>query len=217
MFPLVGGEPMVRWKELNRILPALGQMGIHTLLVTSGVLPVPKEWMNIPRLRIAISVDGLPEHHDVQRKPATYERILRNTEGCTLNIHWTITQPMLIRAGYLEEYLAFWSHRKEVNRIWASIYSPQVGERSPEMLTRHNREDLVAQLLALRQRYPKFLLNESIAKAFLKPPETPSLCFFRGCRRATQRTLAPASSLVFLAARRIALSAVAPQVWACTA
>lgn len=175
---LVGGEPMVRWKELSRILPALADMGVHTLVVTSGVIPVPKEWMTIPRLRIAISVDGLPEHHDVRRKPATYDRILRNIEQCTINVHWTITRPMLSRAGYAEEYVSFWSRRDQVNRIWASVYSPQVGEHTPEMLTKQDREILAEQLPKLRQRYPKFLINEGMGHAFLHPPQTPAQCLF---------------------------------------
>src|SRR5579872_126679 len=54
--------------------------------------------MAIPRLRVAVSVDGLPEHHDVRRKPATYERILRNIEQCTVNIHWTITRRCCIKS-----------------------------------------------------------------------------------------------------------------------
>jgi sulfatase maturation enzyme AslB (radical SAM superfamily) len=131
---LVGGEPMVRHRELSRILPALSKMEIFTLLVTSGVIRVPREWMSLPRVRVAISVDGLPEHHDIRRKPATYERILKNIEGCEVNIHWVITRPMLQRAGYLEEYVKFWSEA-ETNRIWVSVYTPQIGEQSPETLT----------------------------------------------------------------------------------
>src|SRR5258708_14840057 len=60
---LVGGEPMIRHRELSRILPALAEFGVHTLLVTSGVIPISTEWMRIPRFRVAVSVDGLPEHH----------------------------------------------------------------------------------------------------------------------------------------------------------
>src|SRR5438067_13169167 len=75
---LVGGEPLMRWRELNEILPALSAMNVFTLVVTSGVIPIPMEWMDLPRVRVAVSVDGLPEHHDVRRKPATYERILKN-------------------------------------------------------------------------------------------------------------------------------------------
>src|SRR5713226_3785157 len=110
---LVGGEPLVRHRELSRILPQLSEMGVYTLIVTSAVIPIPMEWMKLPRVNIAISVDGLPEHHDVRRKPATYERILKNIEGCDVNIHWVITRPMLERAGYLEEYVNFWSGRAE--------------------------------------------------------------------------------------------------------
>jgi len=175
---LVGGEPMIRHRELNRILPALEQFGVHTLLVTSGVIPIPREWMSIPRFRVAVSVDGLPEHHNVRRKPATYDRILANIRACTVNIHWVITRPMLERSGYLEEYLSFWSRRPEVNRIWASTYSPQVGEHTPEMLRFEDRQELMSQLSSLAPHYPKFLFNERILQAFLAPPRNPQECLF---------------------------------------
>src|SRR6266704_1249596 len=123
-------------------------------------------------------VDGLPEHHDLRRKPATYERILRNIEGLSVNIHWTITRPMLCRPSYAEEYVSFWSARPEVNRIWVSIYTPQVGEDSAEMLTFGQRKALARDLPPLRQRYPKLLTNEGIAEAFLEPPRRPEECLF---------------------------------------
>src|SRR5208337_2637102 len=52
---LVGGEPMVRHRELSKILPALSEMEVFTMVVTSGVLPIPMEWMQLPRVRVAIS------------------------------------------------------------------------------------------------------------------------------------------------------------------
>jgi len=175
---LVGGEPMVRHRELSRILPALNEIGVFTLLVTSGVIRVPPEWMKIPRVRIAISVDGLPEHHNVRRKPATYERILKNIAGCDVNVHWTITRPMLARPGYLEEYVSFWSERPEVNCIWVSGYTPQVGERSAEMLRPEDRAMIATELPALTAHYPKLLFHQGIAGAFAHPPVNPSDCLF---------------------------------------
>ncbi|HEX4643922.1 MAG TPA: radical SAM protein [Candidatus Acidoferrales bacterium] len=175
---LVGGEPMVRHRELSRILPALAKMEVFSLVVTSGVLPVPAQWMSLPRVRVAISVDGLPEHHDIRRKPATYERILKNIEGREVNIHWVITRPMLERAGYLEEYVKFWSQRPETNRIWVSVYSPQIGEESAERLMAEDRASLARQLPLLGKKYPKLLFNEGIAKAFLAPPQNPDECLF---------------------------------------
>jgi sulfatase maturation enzyme AslB (radical SAM superfamily) len=175
---LVGGEPMVRHRELSRILPVLSDMGVFTLVVTSGVIPVPMEWMKLPRVRLAISVDGLPEHHNIRRKPATYERILKNIEGREVNVHWVITRPMLERAGYLDEYVEFWSARPEVNRIWVSVYTPQVGEQSPEILTPDDRVVLARQLPSLALRHRKFLFNEGLAQAFLRPPKNPDVCVF---------------------------------------
>jgi hypothetical protein len=169
---------MIRHRELSRILPALGEMGVFALVVTSGVISIPPEWMAIPRLRVAVSVDGLPEHHDIRRKPATYERILQNIDGREVNIHWVITRPMLERPSYLEEYVSFWSARPEVNRIWVSVYTPQIGEQSPEMLTPDDRTALARSLPHLQARYSKLLFNEDLAKAFLRPPANPEDCVF---------------------------------------
>ena len=175
---LVGGEPMVRHRELSRILPVLSGMGVFTLVVTSGVISIPGEWMKLPRVRVAISVDGLPEHHDIRRKPATYERILKNIDGREVNVHWVITRPMLERAGYLEEYVSFWSGRPEVDRIWVSVYTPQMDERSSEMLAPEDRVTLARELPRLAARYPKFLFNEGLAEALLRPPKSPADCLF---------------------------------------
>lgn len=175
---LVGGEPMVRHRELSRILPELCGRGIHTMVVTSGIIPVPQEWMRLPNLTVALSVDGLPEHHDVRRHPATYERILANIAGRTVNVHWTITAPMLEREGYLEEYVKFWNGRAEVRRIWASIYSPQRGEQSAEILSAEQRERVAWQLPRLQGFYRKLQAPLGYAEALLHPPASPKECTF---------------------------------------
>ncbi len=175
---LVGGEPLIRHRELSRILPEISRTGAFTLVVTSAVIPIPTEWMAIPRLRVAVSVDGLPEDHDVRRKPATYERILKNIDGRTVNVHWVVTRPMLARAGYLEEYVAFWNARPEVDRIWVSLYTPQIGEESREMLTAEDRRALARQLPQLAMRYPKLLFKDGMGKAFVEPPRHPDDCLF---------------------------------------
>jgi len=175
---LVGGEPLVRHRELSRLLPILSEIGVHTMVVTSAVIPIPKEWMTIPRVRLTVSVDGLPEHHDVRRKPATYERILQNIAGCQVNIHWTITAAMLCRSGYLEEYLCFWNERAEVVRIWVSLYTPQQNEHSPEMLSESERLAVAEELRTLQSRYPKLLMNSGMARAIGSPPATPRECLF---------------------------------------
>src|SRR5258707_8938854 len=67
---IVGGEPLVRYRELGTILPKLAERGIHAQVVTSAVRPIPREWADIPKLHIVTSVDGLQPEHEAQRTPA---------------------------------------------------------------------------------------------------------------------------------------------------
>ena len=81
---IVGGEPLVRFRELGEILPRMAAMGIYTQVVTSAVRPIPIEWAGLRRLQLVVSIDGLQPEHDERRKPATYERILKHIEGHNL-------------------------------------------------------------------------------------------------------------------------------------
>lgn len=175
---IVGGEPLVRYRELGTLLPMLSQKGIHVQLVTSAVRPIPTEWRGLHRLSIVVSIDGLPPEHDVRRAPATYDRILKHITGHQITVHCTVTRQQAIRAGYLEEFLKFWSAREAVEKIWFSLYTPQIGEVSEERLLPADRERVVHDLMALRQRYPKLAMRSGLIQAYANPPESPSECIF---------------------------------------
>lgn len=175
---LVGGEPMIRNRELGRILPVMSERGIYTMVVTSGVVPIPAEWTSLPKITVAVSVDGNPEDHDVRRKPATYERILRNIRDAKINVHWTVVRKNLHEPGYMDRYLKYWNERPEVNRIWVSIYTPQNGEESAERLTEDDRQLAARYFQSLNGKYPKLLLHNGMLDAFLTPPESPATCLF---------------------------------------
>jgi MoaA/NifB/PqqE/SkfB family radical SAM enzyme len=174
----VGGEPLVRHQELSRILPIVSAWDIYSLVVTSAVTPFPVEWNSIPRVRVAVSIDGLQPEHDVRRAPATYQRILKNLQGRKADVSWVITNQMMNRPGYLDEYLKFWTSRPEIERVWLSIYTPQRGEQSAEVLTPESRRRLVDELPSLKERYPALILPQGAVEAFLYPPADPSECTF---------------------------------------
>lgn len=175
---IVGGEPLMRHRELSRILPELSRQRVETLVVTSGVIPIPVEWNDLRHIRIAVSVDGLREDHDKRRAPATYERLLKNIDGRRVDISWVITRQQMAKPGYLDEYLTFWTSRREIDRIWVSIYTPQVGELSAEIPTPELRRELIRQLPILKERYPALLMTPGIAEAFATPPSNPQECVF---------------------------------------
>ncbi|MBV8572055.1 MAG: radical SAM protein [Acidobacteriaceae bacterium] len=175
---LVGGEPLMRHRELSRILPRLSELGVYTLVVTSGVIPIPREWLGLPMITIAVSVDGNPEDHDIRRAPATYERILRNTEGRKINVHWTVVRKNIEEPGYMGRYLDFWSAQPNVDRIWVSVYTPQTDDNSAERLTPQNRAELAAYFNEVSARYPKMSMHSGLMDAFLNPPVSPADCMF---------------------------------------
>ena len=175
---IVGGEPLVRWRELDRLLPKLDAMGIEVQLVTSAVRPIPSSWAAIGSLHLAVSVDGLPPEHDRRRTPATYDRILQHIGGHSLIVHCTVTRQMLGRDDYLLEFAAFWSSRVEARKIWFSLYTPQEGELSAERLTPDDRRRAVSQLKSVAARFPKVDLPAAVLDGYQRPPESPADCIF---------------------------------------
>jgi sulfatase maturation enzyme AslB (radical SAM superfamily) len=175
---IVGGEPLVRFRELNTLLPLLSEMGVAVQLVTSAVRRIPPEWDAIKGLHLVVSVDGLQPDHDQRRKPATYERILQNIAGQRVTIHCTITRQQTERAGYFEEFLEFWSARPEVKKVWFSLFTPQVGACDDEIIPADARPALLAHLSELGRAFPKLVMPKEVTHGYLNPPQSPAECIF---------------------------------------
>jgi sulfatase maturation enzyme AslB (radical SAM superfamily) len=186
---IVGGDPLVRFRELCILVPLLSQRGIDVQLVTSAFREIPKEWASIPRLNIVVSIDGLQAEHDIRRRPATYEKILKNISGHQITVHCTITSQMTKRAGYLDDFLAFWTPRAEIKRVWFSIFTPQQGARDAEILSPHERLQTVQEMLRLRNVYRKLDMNERVIQEFLRPPSSPQECIFAQTTRTVSADL----------------------------
>jgi len=175
---LVGGDPMVRYRELEMLLPELDKREIHTQVVTSAFRVIPADWKRFTRLNIVVSIDGLQPEHDERRKPATYERILKNIVDAKITIHSTITGNIAARPGYLEEFLRFWSAQPAINKVWFSLFTPQIGATGPEILTPEQRVFVVEDLLRLRVKYPILDMHDSLIREILTPPASPKDCIF---------------------------------------
>ena len=175
---IVGGEPLVRYRELDQILPQLAARNIHTQLVTSAVRPIPLEWARLRRLQVVVSIDGLPPEHDERRAPATYDRILKHIVGHQITVHCTITRQQVRRPGYLEEFVQYWQANAHTRLIWLSLYTPQKGEISTERLTTADRQQVVADLRQLRTRYSKVQMLDGMLNVYADPPKSPEDCIF---------------------------------------
>jgi sulfatase maturation enzyme AslB (radical SAM superfamily) len=154
-------------------------------VVTSAFRTLGEGWADMPLLHVAVSIDGLQPEHDVRRAPATYERILKNIVGQSVTLHCTVTGQMMKRPGYLAEFLEFWTPRPEIKKVWFSLFTPQVGDDLPEMLTAAERAQAIADMLVLRKQYSKLDMPEALIRQFASPPHSPQDCVFA----QTTRTL----------------------------
>ncbi|MGI8745747.1 MAG: radical SAM protein [Bryobacteraceae bacterium] len=175
---IVGGDPLVRYRELESMVPRLLERGIHVQVVTSAFRPLVAAWAELPHLNIVVSIDGLQPEHDIRRAPATYDRILKNIAGQNITIHCTVTGQMMKRPGYMKEFLEFWSPRAAIRKVWFSLFTPQIGDRLPEMLQPQERERAIADMLALRKTFPKLDMPEGMIRQFATPPRSPKECVF---------------------------------------
>ena len=132
---IVGGEPLVRFRELEYD-PAAPRRARHLLAARDQRRAANPGGMgaSCAACRSSSRSTGCQPEHDVRRTPATYDRILKHIAGHQITVHCTVTRQQVRRDGYLEEFLRFWSANENVRTIWVSLYTPQIGEVSEEQL-----------------------------------------------------------------------------------
>ncbi len=96
---IVGGEPLVRFRELEVLLPKLTAHGrAHAGRHERRAADSGELGEHAASFRSCVSIDGLQPEHDVRRAPATYDRILKHIKGQHVTVHCTITRQQS-RAG----------------------------------------------------------------------------------------------------------------------
>jgi hypothetical protein len=85
---------------------------------------------------------------------------------------------MMKRPGYLAEFLEFWTPRSEIKKVWFSMFTPQLGDEMPEILSLDERQRAIEDLVQLRKEYPKLDMSEAVIRQFASPPHRPRDCVF---------------------------------------
>ena len=174
----MGGEPLLRQREMDILLPQLDDMGLEVQCITSAVRLIPASWARLANLHLVVSVDGLQPEHDLRRAPASYERILDNIAGHSIIVHCVILRPMLARPNYLRDFVSFWSSRKETRKIWFSLYTPQQIEESEEKLTPRERAAAIKAIAQVAEHNPIVDASKMILDGYQNPPASPKDCIF---------------------------------------
>ena len=204
---IVGGEPLVRYRELDEILPRLAGDGhSHAGRHERRAADSGRAGRRIPRVQVCVSIDGLQPEHDVRRAPATYDRILKHIKGQQVTVHCTVTRQQT-RPGYVTEFAEFWSAQPDVQaHLVQPVHAAEGRGVRRDAAARGSRSASSRRSRALRARMPKLrdMRPGVAARATCTRRRIPTRASSRRRRRACRRTSRRGSRRASSAAIRIA-------------
>lgn len=161
----MGGEPMIRWRLLEKGLPLFER----NTIATNGTVPL-KDFG--PELTYVVSLDGPRELNDAVRGEGVFERVLRNLSRLPEGFQPTLmVQCVLHRDNqdHLEELVKQLLPTR-VEGVAFSFLVPRYGEVSSRAWASvEEREQAIDIVVELKQRYPGFIWNSSRSLELMRP------------------------------------------------
>ena len=177
---IVGGDPLVRYRELETMIPLLLDQA-HSR--AGGDQRLPADRGGVGRrcliMNIVVSIDGLQPEHDVRRAPATYDRILKNIAD--QNDHHPLHghRPDDEAAGLFARVSGVLDPRAEIRKVWFSLFTPQVGDQSPrDAATAGASSRPLRTCWHCGTNFPSSTWPEGMIRQFATPPHSPEDCVF---------------------------------------
>ena len=162
----MGGEPMLRWRMIEKGL----RLFEHNTITTNGTVPLVDFG---PDLIYVISLDGPREVNDPVRGAGTFDRVMKTVAAIADDFASTVMiQCVLHRENQhrLEELVLELLPTK-VQGLAFSFYVPRAGEVSARAWeTNEERETAVDIVFDLKHRYPDFIWNSSRSLELLRAP-----------------------------------------------
>ena len=151
---IVGGEPLVRYRELNTLLPALAARHPRA----AGHQRRARNPRRMARHRRSCrswcrsTACSRSTTSAARRRPTIGSSSTSpDTDHRALHGHPAAGEPPGLSRGVPRILVGA---QEPVEKIWVSLYTPQIGEVSEERLRPADRERVIADLRALRLRYP---------------------------------------------------------------
>ena len=161
----MGGEPMLRWRTVEKGLSLFPR----NIITTNGTVPL-KDFG--PELLYVISLDGPREVNDAVRGAGVFDRVMKNIAAIPEGFRSTpMVQCVLHRANqdHVEELVRELLPSK-IPGMTFSFYVPRAGEVSPRAWeSNEERETAVDLVVDLKRRYPGFIWNSSRSLELLRP------------------------------------------------
>jgi len=161
----MGGEPMLRWRMLEKGLALFER----NTITTNGTIPL-KDFG--PDLIYVISLDGPRDVNDPVRGEGVFDRVMKTVAAIPDGFQPTVmVQCVLHRENQdrLEELVQELLPTR-VQGLTFSFYVPQAGEVSPRAWESvEEREAAVDIVFDLKRRYPDFIWNSTRSLELMRP------------------------------------------------
>ncbi len=153
----MGGEPMLRWRMIEKGL----QLFQFNTITTNGTVPLVDFG---PDVIYVISLDGPREINDSVRGQGTFDRVMKTVAAIADDFESTVmVQCVLHRENqhHLEE-LVLELQPTKTQGLAFSFYVPRAGEVSERAWeTNEERETAIDIVFDLKRRYPGYIWNSS--------------------------------------------------------
>ncbi|MCP5044959.1 MAG: radical SAM protein [bacterium] len=153
----MGGEPMLRWRMIEKGL----QLFQFNTITTNGTVPLVDFG---PDVIYVISLDGPREINDSVRGQGTFDRVMKTVAAIADDFESTVmVQCVLHRENqhHLEE-LVLELQPTKIQGLAFSFYVPRAGEVSERAWeTNEERETAIDIVFDLKRRYPGYIWNSS--------------------------------------------------------
>lgn len=160
-----GGEPMIRWRLLQRAV----QLFAANTVTTNGTIPLRDLGAHTTYV---VSLDGPEDLNDEVRGEGVYAKARRTIEAVPRDFASTIQVQCVVtrrNQGRLEELVRDLVDSR-VDGMTFSFYCPELGETSDlAWADAHEREPAVDAVLALKERYPNFVWMNRRALELMRP------------------------------------------------
>ncbi len=162
----MGGEPMIRWRTLEKGLSLFER----NTITTNGTIPL-KDFG--PDVTYVISLDGPKELNDPVRGEGVFDQVMATIAALPEGFQPTVmVQCVLHRENqHAVDALANTLRPTHVQGLAFSFYVPRLGEQSPRAWASiAEREIAVDIVLELKKRYPGFIWNSRRSLELMRAP-----------------------------------------------
>ncbi len=161
----MGGEPMIRWRMLEKGLPLFA----HNTITTNGTIGLKDFGDN---LTYVISLDGPRDINDSVRGAGVFDRVMKTIAaipegfGPTVMVQCVLHRQNQDRVEELVQALL----PTQVQGMAFSFLVPRMGEVSERAWDSvEEREAAVDIVVELKRRYPRFIWNSSRSLELMRP------------------------------------------------